>query len=100
VELKVYIPVTVDLADDYIPPLIRRLADSVGKDGETLPASRGQIVRQAVLDGLLHGLDRLIGKDGSVDLLCDPSGESPIIQEGKTVTVGELTQYIGSIRKK
>lgn len=93
-ELKVYIPIHVDLADDYLRPLIRRVVESLGPDAEKTPATRGQIVRQAVLDGLFRDLDHLVTDDGSVDLLCDPMGEFPLESNRQPMTVRDLAEQL------
>lgn len=93
-QIKIYVPQTVELADDYFPALIRRVAESLGKAADETPATRGLLVRQAVLDGLLRNLDSLKNADGAVDLLCDPSGEFPLESDGEPLTVAELLRIV------
>lgn len=80
-ELKIYLPQTVHLPDEDVPALVRRVAETLGPEAERFPASRGQLVRQAVLDGQIDDLKNYICSDGSVDLICDPSGEIPLVFE-------------------
>lgn len=96
-ELKVYIPITLELTDDYLTPLIRRVEESLGPEAEKIPASRGQIVRQAVLDGLVRDLDHLIAADGSVDLVCDPAGEFPLESDRQPLTVRQLAERLDKL---
>ena len=94
-QIKVYVPQMVELADDYFPALIRRVAESLGTEADDTPATRGLLIRQAVLDGLLRPLDPLLGADGAVDLLCDPAGEFPLESDGEPLTVAELARVVG-----
>ena len=93
-QIKVYVPQMVELADDYFPALIRRVVESLGSAADETPATRGLLVRQAVLDGLLRSLDPLKNGDGAVDLLCDPSGEFPLESDGEPLTVAELARIV------
>lgn len=89
-EIKVYVPQTVEIPDAYIPALARRLADCLGPQAATIFATRGHLIRQAVQDGLLRQLDHLIAEDGSVDLVCDPGAEIPLELDQQTLTLEQL----------
>lgn len=89
-EIKVYVPQTIEIPDAYIPALARRVVECLGPKAATTAATRGQLVRQAVLDGLVRALDHLITDDGSVDLVCDPGAEIPLELDQRTLTLEEL----------
>jgi hypothetical protein len=93
-QVKVYCPKYVEIPSEYLPALAKRAADSLGERAAEVPATRGQLVRQAVQDGLLRDLDELIGEDGSVDLVCDPGMEIPLELENRTLTLSELLEAL------
>lgn len=93
-QVRVYVPQIVEIPSDYLVPLAKRARDALGEGGNNVSATRGHLVRQAVRDGLLRGLDSLLGEDGRVDLFCDPGGEMPLEIEKRTVTMGELLETL------
>ena len=93
-QIKVYVPQIVDLPSEFLPALAKRAADSLGEKASELSATRGHLVRQAIQDGLLREMDELIGEDGTVDLVCDPGMESPLILDSRTMTLSELLEAL------
>jgi hypothetical protein len=91
-QLKIYVPKTVEIPGEYLSPLAKRASESLGDEAQKMPATRGYLVRQAIRDGLLRELDDLIGSDGSVDVFCDPHSEIPLEIDNHTVTLTELFQ--------
>lgn len=89
-QIKVYVPKTIEIPSEYLPALAKRAADSLGPRAQEVSATRGHLVRQAVQDGLLREFDDLVSDDGTVDLVCDPGMEIPLELENKTLTLGEL----------
>ncbi len=89
-QFKVYVPKIIEIPSEYLPALAKRAADSLGAKAEEISATRGHLVRQAVIDGLLREFDPLIGEDGTVDLVCDPGLEIPLELEGRTLSLAEL----------
>ena len=66
-EIKMYVPKIAEIPSEYLAPLAQRARDSLGDAASTTPATRGHLVRQAIKDGLLRGMDHLIREDGSID---------------------------------
>jgi len=93
-QVKVYVPKTVEIPGEYLPALAKRAAESLGERARHVPATRGHLVRQAVQDGLVRELDDLVGEDGTVDLICDPGTEVPLEMEGRTLNLAELFQAL------
>ena len=93
-QVKVYCPKIVDIPTEYLSALAKRAADSLGERAREISATRGQLVRQAVQDGLLRDLDGLVCADGTVDLVCDPAMEVPLEFDNKTLTLGELLEVL------
>ena len=93
-QVKVYVPKLVEVPSEYLPALAKRVADSLGNRAGEAPATRGQLVRQAVQDGLLREFDELIGEDGTVDLVCDPGSEIPLELENRTLSLSELLEAL------
>ena len=93
-EVKVYVPRTVDIPDAYIPALAKRAADCMGARAGEVSATRGHLVRQAVQDGLVRELDGLLGEDGSVDLVCDPGAEIPLELDNRSLSLLELLEAL------
>jgi len=93
-QVKVYVPKTVEIPSEYLPALAKRAADSLGDRASEISATRGHLVRQAVQDGLLREFDHLIGDDGTVDLVCDPGMEIPLELENKTLSLTELLEAL------
>jgi hypothetical protein len=93
-QIKVYVPKTIEIPSEYLPALAKRAADSLGDQAEEIAATRGHLVRQAVQDGLLREFDPLIGEDGTVDLVCDPGMEIPLELENKTLSLSELLEAL------
>ena len=91
-QVKVYLPQTVEIPSEYLPALAQRASLAIGTEAKDLSATRGHLVRQAVCDGLLRDLDSLIRADGSIDLFCDPSGEIPLEIDDRTMSLSELLQ--------
>jgi hypothetical protein len=93
-QVKVYTPLVVEIASEYIPALAKRAADSLGTRAGEVPATRGHLVRQAVKDGLIRDFDHLIAEDGTVDMVCDPGAEIPLELDGRTLTLLELLETL------
>jgi hypothetical protein len=89
-QIKVYVPKTIEIPSEYLPALAKRAADSLGDRSHEVSATRGHLVRQAVQDGLLRDFDPLIGDDGTVDLVCDPGTEIPLEFENRILSLSEL----------
>ncbi|NQU19671.1 MAG: hypothetical protein HQ567_00200 [Candidatus Nealsonbacteria bacterium] len=89
-EVKVYVPQLVDIPNEYLPALVQRAYSLLTDAARDEPATRGQLVRQAVRDGLLRQFDSLKNEDGSVDLLCEPDGEEALEIKNRTLTLAEL----------
>jgi hypothetical protein len=89
-QIKVYVPKTIEIPSEYLPALAKRAADSLGDRAHEVSATRGHLVRQAVQDGLLREFDLLIGDDGTVDLVCDPGTEIPLEFENRILSLSEL----------
>jgi hypothetical protein len=89
-EIKMYVPKIAEIPSEYLAPLAQRARDSLGDAASTTPATRGHLVRQAIRDGLLRGMDNLIREDGSVDIVCDPHHEMPLEVENRPLTLTEL----------
>ncbi|MBA3481281.1 MAG: hypothetical protein H0T51_05645 [Pirellulales bacterium] len=89
-QLKVYVPRTIEIPTDYLPALAKRALDALGETGGDAQATRGHLVRQAVLDGLLRELDELRVGETGVDLFCDPQGEAPLEIDNRSLTMPEL----------
>jgi hypothetical protein len=93
-QLKIYVPRMIEIPTDYLPALAKRALDSLGETGGQAQATRGHLVRQAVIDGLLRELDGLRGDDCSVDLFCDPQGEAPVEIDNRSLTMPELIEAL------
>jgi hypothetical protein len=89
-QIKVYVPKTIEIPSEYLPALAKRASDSLGDRSHEVSATRGHLVRQAVQDGLLRDFDPLIGEDGTVDLVCDPGTEIPLEFENRILSLSEL----------
>jgi hypothetical protein len=89
-EIKMYVPKVAEIPSEYLAPLAQRARDALGDAAATTPATRGHLVRQAIRDGLLRGMDGLIREDGSVDIVCDPHHEMPLEVENRALTLTEL----------
>jgi hypothetical protein len=89
-EIKMYVPTTAEIPSEYLAPLAQRARDSLGEAAGTTPATRGHLVRQAIRDGLLRGMDNLIREDGSVDIVCDPHHEMPLEVENRPLSLTDL----------
>lgn len=89
-QVKVYLPRLIEIPSEFLPALAKRAADGLGDRSRQVSATRGHLVRQAVLDGLLRELDELVADDGTVDLVCDPGSEIPLELDGETLTLREL----------
>jgi hypothetical protein len=97
-EIKMYVPKTAEIPGEYLAPLAQRARDALGDIASTTPATRGHLVRQAIRDGLLRGMDHLIGEDGSVDVVCDPHHEIPLEVENRPLTLNELLSAMANKR--
>ena len=97
-EIKMYVPKTADIPNEYSAPLAQCARDGLGDGANTTPATRGHLVRQAIRDGLLRGMDNLIGEDGSVDIVCDPHHEIPLEVQNRPLTLNELLSAMASKR--
>ncbi len=93
-QVKVYLPQTVEIPSEFLPALVQRAFDQLPEAAKNTPATRGHLVRQAVLDGLLRKLDGLIGEDGEVDLFCDPFDEIPLEIDSRTLALNELLEVL------
>ena len=91
-QVKIYVPRTVEIPSEYLTALAQRAFENLDGGGD-VSATRGHLVRQAVLDGLLRELDTLIEGE-SVDLFCDPSSETPLEIENRTLTLKELLESL------
>jgi len=89
-QVKVYVPRVVQIANEYLPALAKRVSDAFGDQASEVLATRGHLVRQAVRDGLLRELDELTADDGTIDLFCDPGSETPLELENKVLSLVEL----------
>lgn len=97
-QVKIYVPRTIEVPSEYLPALAQRAHASLGESAGEISATRGHIVRQAVRDGLLRELDDLLAEDGSVDVFCDPSAEIPLEIENRTVKLSELVEALQAKR--
>jgi len=93
-QVKVYVPQLVEIPSEFLPALAKRAADGLGDRSGQVSATRGHLVRQAVLDGLLRDLDGLVDDEGTVDLVCDPGSEIPLELEDQTLTLTELLEAL------
>jgi hypothetical protein len=97
-EIKMYVPKVAEIPSEYLAPLAQRARDSLGDAASTTPATRGHLVRQAIRDGLLRGMDDLIREDGSVDVVCDPHHEMPLEVENRPLSLTELLSAMANKR--
>src|SRR5436190_11178291 len=97
-QIKMYVPTTAEIPTEYLAPLAQRARDSLGEAANTTHATRGHLIRQAVRDGLLRGMDKLIGEDGSVDIICDPHHEIPLEVENIPLTMDDLLHAMSNKR--
>lgn len=95
-QLKIYVPRTIEIPTEYLPALAKRALDSLGDGGVDAQATRGLLVRQAVIDGLLRDLDGLRLDDSTVDLFCDPQGEAPLEIDNRSLTLPELIESLNA----
>ena len=58
-QVKIYVPQTVEIPSEFLIPLAQRAQKSLAEDDKNTPATRGHLVRQAIRDGLLRELDNL-----------------------------------------
>ena len=93
-QIKVYCPTTVEIPSEFLPAIAKRAAAKLGQQAHNAAATRGHLVRQAVLDGLIRKLDHLIREDGSVDLVSDPAAEAPLELNGRSLTLTELLDVL------
>lgn len=103
-QLKIYVPRTIDIPNAYLAALAQRAFDGLGDVNNDISATRGHLVRQAIRDGLLRELDDLMNEDGEVDLFCDPGSEIPLEIDSRVVTLAELintlsSQGVGKLKK-
>ncbi len=95
-QLKIYVPRTIEIPTEYLPALAKRALDAMGEAGVDAQASRGALVRQAVMDGLLRELDVLRLDETTVDLYCDPQGEAPLEIDNRSLTMNELIDSLSA----
>lgn len=95
-QLKIYVPRTIEIPTEYLPALAKRALDAMGEGGVDAQATRGALVRQAVMDGLLRELDVLRLDETTVDLYCDPQGESPLEIDNRSLTMTELIDSLST----
>ena len=95
-QLKIYVPRTIEIPTEYLPALAKRALDALGEGGVDAQATRGHLVRQAVLDGLLRELDSLRLDDSTVDIYCDPQGEAPLEIDNRSLTMTELIDSLST----
>lgn len=96
-QFKIYLPAILDIPDAALPDLVRRAAEALGERADTVLATRGLLVRQAVLDGRIEGLADQVRKDGIVDLFCDPVGEMPFETQNGALSVRALAESIEAL---
>jgi len=97
-QVKVYVPKTVEIPSEYIAALAQRASDSFGSKAGDVFATRGHLVRQAARDGLLREFDELINEDGTVDVFCDPNDETPLEVENRAVSLVDLVHALSAKR--
>lgn len=97
-QVKIYVPHTVEVPSEYLAALAQRAQAALEEPGRDVSATRGQLVRQAVRDGLLRELDHLLAEDGTVDVICDPGSETPLKIENRTVRLAELGETLQNRR--
>ena|GEM_PF-579898 len=95
-QVKIYIPHIVEIPNDYIPVLLKRASDSLGRKADTVPATRGYLIRQAIKDGLIREFDHLISEDGTVDIVCDPGEEIALEYGARVLNLNELLDALQS----
>ncbi|BBO31641.1 hypothetical protein [Lacipirellula parvula] len=95
-QLKIYVPRTIEIPTEYLPALAKRALDSLGEGGADAQATRGHLVRQAVMDGLLRELDVLRLDETTVDLFCDPQGEAPLEIDNRSLSMNELIDSLSA----
>jgi hypothetical protein len=95
-QLKIYVPRTIEIPTEYLPALAKRALDAMGEGGVDAQATRGALVRQAVMDGLLRELDVLRLDETTVDLYCDPQGEAPLEIDNRSLTMTELIDSLSA----
>ncbi|MGA2622024.1 MAG: hypothetical protein ABSF26_30905 [Thermoguttaceae bacterium] len=93
-QVKVYVPKTVEIPSEYLLAIAKRATDSVGENAATVSATRGNLIRQAVHDGLIRDLDSLVGEDGVVDVVCDPGAELPLEVNGEPFSLTQLVDVL------
>lgn len=104
-QVKIYVPKMIEIPSEYLAGLAQRAHGALGGNGDEVSATRGHLVRQAVMDGLLRELDPLMNDDGTVDTFVDPQGEIPLEIDNHTVTLKELLatlqgQKSGNVEKQ
>jgi len=95
-QVKVYVPQTVEIPSEYLPALVQRACSLLGDSAADVPGTRGHLVRQAVRDGLLRDFDPFLKEDGTVDLVCDPGGEIPLEIENRVLSLNQLFDALQS----
>ena len=95
-QVKVYVPQMVEIPSEYLQALVQRACALLGDSAADVPGTRGHLVRQAVRDGLLRGFDSLLKEDGTVDMVCDPGGETPLEIENRVLTLNQLFEALQS----
>lgn len=98
--VKVYVPQTVEIPTEYLAALAQRACNCSGDQAAEQLATRGLLVRQAAKDGLIRDLEHLCAEDGTIDLICDPSGELPLEIEGHTPTLAELVDSLTNTQEE
>lgn len=93
-QVKIYVPQTIEIPNEYLGGLAQRAYASLGDAAKRVAATRGHLVRQAVRDGLLRELDALICDDGKVDVFCDPGAEIPLEIDNRTFNLSELLEAL------
>jgi hypothetical protein len=93
-QIKIYVPQTIEIPNEYLGGLAQRAYATLGDAADRVAATRGHLVRQAIRDGLLRDLDHLICEDGKVDVFCDPGDEIPLEIDSRTFNVSELLEVL------
>ena len=93
-QIKIYVPQTIEIPNDYLGGLAQRAYATLGDAAHRVAATRGHLVRQAIRDGLLRELDHLVCEDGKVDVFCDPGGEIPLEIDSRTFNLSELLEVL------
>ena len=93
-QIKIYVPQTIEIPNEYLAGLAQRAYATLGDAANRVDATRGHLVRQAIREGLLRELDNLLCEDGKVDVFCDPGVELPLEIDSRTFNLSELLEVL------